>query len=140
MKTTVNVYQFRDAFRDMDRYDHFSYEGYQVLFDALEELADDTGSNTELDVIALCCDFVEYDFKEVCDTYSDIAAAVVSDHYDMAVDKWGFPIVSGDLWDKFLRQIIDENDKEFKDSVLNALTNHTFVCGTTDSTVIFQAF
>lgn len=68
MKTTVNVYEFRDAFYKMGRKDQFSYDGLGVLFGYLESLEEDTGEEIELDVIALCCDFAE-------DTPESIAAA-----------------------------------------------------------------
>lgn len=57
MKTTIeNASQFRDAFITFDRKDQFSYEGYEALFDYLEEIDPDM----ELDVIALCCDYTEF--------------------------------------------------------------------------------
>lgn len=58
MKQTVELHDFRDAFRSI-RPDNFSYEGLAVLFDYLEELGDDIGEEIELDVIAICCDFSE---------------------------------------------------------------------------------
>jgi translation initiation factor 2 alpha subunit (eIF-2alpha) len=61
MKTSVNVHQFRDAFRDCGRQDQFSHAGLGALFDYLEQLGDDLGEEIELDVIAICCDFAEYD-------------------------------------------------------------------------------
>ena len=61
MKTSVNIHSFRDAFRAYDRQDQFSYDGLGALFDYLEQLGDDLGEEIELDVIALCCDFAEYD-------------------------------------------------------------------------------
>jgi len=38
MKQTINLYQFRDAFRDCSRKDNFSYEGLESLFNWFEEL------------------------------------------------------------------------------------------------------
>ncbi len=70
MIQTVNSFQFREAFRSMDRKDQFSYEGLGALFDYMEE----ADPNAELDVIALCCDFSE-------DTVEDIAA-----NYSIEVD------------------------------------------------------
>lgn len=61
MKTTVNEYAFRRAFEKMDRSDNFSYAGLGALFDYLEQYEEDTGEEMELDVIAICCDFTEYD-------------------------------------------------------------------------------
>lgn len=59
MKTTVSLYEFREAFRKI-RPNNFSYEGLEALFDFLEQLEEDTGQEMELDVIAICCDFSEY--------------------------------------------------------------------------------
>jgi hypothetical protein len=63
MKTTVYFNSFADAFRYHDR-DDFSFVGLCALFDYLEELERETGDEYELDVIALCCDFAEYDTAE----------------------------------------------------------------------------
>lgn len=69
MKQTVSQYDFADAFKKMDRADNFSYEGLKVLFDYLEELEEATGEEMELDVIAICCDFSEYDEEELISQY-----------------------------------------------------------------------
>ena len=61
MKQTVNFYDFKDAFNTMDRGNQFTYEGLQALFHWLEDFEEGTGQEIELDVIALCCDFREYD-------------------------------------------------------------------------------
>ena len=50
-----------DAFQNMNREDNFTYTGLSALFDYLEECEDSTGEELELDVIALCCDFTEYE-------------------------------------------------------------------------------
>lgn len=70
MKRSINLYEFRDAFRDMERGNSFSYEGYEVLFDALEQYGEDTGQEVELDVIALCCEFDEDTPEAIADNYS----------------------------------------------------------------------
>ena len=61
MKQTIDVYGFRRAFERTDRKDQFSYEGLKALFDWLEEYEEGTGDEVELDVIALCCEFTEYE-------------------------------------------------------------------------------
>ena len=55
MKTTVYLHDLRTQFHQMGRGDQFSYDGLRVLFEALEQYEDDTGSEVELDVIGLCC-------------------------------------------------------------------------------------
>jgi len=69
MKTTVSLYDFRDAFREYDRANSFSYDGFRVLFEYLEEYEDSTGSEVELDVIALCCEFNEATPDEIARDY-----------------------------------------------------------------------
>ena len=59
----VNEHQFIDAFRTWDTYkNNFSYEGLKALYEYFEEFAECQDSKTfELDVIAICCDFTEYE-------------------------------------------------------------------------------
>ena len=64
MIRTVNKYDFIDAFRKMGREGNFSNDGLVALYEYLEMLEDDTGQPIELDVIALCCEFTEYDNLE----------------------------------------------------------------------------
>ncbi len=61
MKRNVTEYGFTEAFRDMGRQDDYSYEGLKALYEWFEEYEEGTGEETELDVIAICCDFSEYD-------------------------------------------------------------------------------
>jgi hypothetical protein len=70
MKTTISVYDFRDAFHKAGRGKQFSYEGLQVLFDYIEEVEDSCGEEFELDVIGLCCDFAESDWESIAADYS----------------------------------------------------------------------
>lgn len=60
MKQTVNFYDFCDAFHSHGRQDSFSYEGKRALFDWIEEIDEECGTETELDVIALDCYYSEY--------------------------------------------------------------------------------
>ena len=77
MKQPIDVYGFRRAFERTDRKDQFSYEGLEALFNWLEQYEEDIGEEMELDVIAICCDFSEYESLEEfhkdydADTYAD---------------------------------------------------------------------
>jgi hypothetical protein len=66
MKQSISFNQFTDAFTSYGRDDQFSYDGLKALFDYLEDLAEDCGTDFELDVIALCCEFSEYDSALAC--------------------------------------------------------------------------
>lgn len=71
MYQTINKCDFRDAFKSMGRENQFSYEGLNALYDYLEQYEEDTGEKIELDIIALCCEYTEYDnIAEFHDNYS----------------------------------------------------------------------
>ena len=70
MKTTISVYDFRDAFHKMGRGNQFSYDGLGILFDHIEEVEESCGEDFELDVIGLCCDFAESDWQTIASDYS----------------------------------------------------------------------
>ena len=73
IKKTVDLKDFRDEFKAYDRDMNFSYEGQRALFEYLEDLSNDLGEDVELDIIALCCDFTEYEsLKELQANYSNI--------------------------------------------------------------------
>jgi hypothetical protein len=73
MKQNVTAYDFHRAFEQSDsRKDQFSYQGLNAIYDYLIDFEDGTGEEVELDVIAICCDFTEYDnLKEFQSDYSD---------------------------------------------------------------------
>ena len=56
----------------MGRGNQFSRAGLSALYDYLEQLQDDIGEEIELDVIALCCEYSEYDnLAEFQEDYSE---------------------------------------------------------------------
>jgi hypothetical protein len=61
MKKTINFYDFRDAFHKFGRGEQFSASALKTLFDYLEDYEESTGEQIEFDVIALCCEYVEYE-------------------------------------------------------------------------------
>lgn len=64
MKRTVNFEDFRDAFEKSDRKENFSYEGLHALFEYIQQTEEDTGEEIEMDIIAICCDWMEYENEE----------------------------------------------------------------------------
>tara|TARA_R100001510_G_C7630608_1_gene189519 strand:- start:518 stop:817 length:300 start_codon:yes stop_codon:yes gene_type:complete len=61
MITTINENDFIQAFKNMGRDENFSHEALQELFAYYEQYEDSTGETVELDVIAICCDWTEYE-------------------------------------------------------------------------------
>tara|TARA_R110000803_G_scaffold163094_1_gene226770 strand:- start:319 stop:654 length:336 start_codon:yes stop_codon:yes gene_type:complete len=68
MKQTVTFNDFCDAWRSHDRNNSFSYEGKKALFKWIEDIDEAYGSETELDVIALDCEFSEHSSALDCIT------------------------------------------------------------------------
>jgi hypothetical protein len=68
MKTTIShASEFRDAFRQADRQDQFSYEALNMLYEYFEDVDPDM----ELDVIAICCDYCEDTPADIANNYWD---------------------------------------------------------------------
>jgi len=61
MVKIINEYDFSKAFHNMGRGEQFSSCGLSALFEYFEMLEDSIGEPIELDVIALCCEYAEYD-------------------------------------------------------------------------------
>ena len=61
MNIAITSAMFADAFRRMGRENQFSREALEALFEYIENYEEDTGIRVELDVIALCCEFAEYE-------------------------------------------------------------------------------
>ena len=67
----IDFYDFIQEFKKIGRKDNFSYQGKKALYDYLNELSESIGEPIELDVIALCCEFTEYEnLKEFNRDYS----------------------------------------------------------------------
>ena len=72
MIQTIYEYDFTTAFHKMGRGEQFTYEGLNALYDYLEDLGDDIGEQIELDVIAFCCEYAEYEsLEEFQEDYSE---------------------------------------------------------------------
>ena len=81
---TFDAYELRHEFEKMDR-DYFSIEGYQALLDLFEEC--DCGKNTDLDVIAICCEFTEEDAGYIQDQYDNIEEFAACQDEDGNIDE-----------------------------------------------------
>jgi len=103
MIDTINKYNFIDRFRSSDSYaNNFSYEGLSALFDYLENYEDDTGEQIEFDLVALCCDFTEYEnLQEIKDNYSDIESLEDLEGYTTVIPVYN---LDGSLSDRLIIQ------------------------------------
>ncbi len=60
----INFNMFKAAFSNMEREENFSSNGLKALYNFLEDCGEETETNIELDVIALCCTYEEYRSKD----------------------------------------------------------------------------
>ena len=63
MYQSINEYDFIRAFEQV-RPDNFSRAGLSALYDYFEQLEEDIGNPIQLDVIAICCEYSEYESLE----------------------------------------------------------------------------
>ena len=72
MKQTITEYQFVDAIEE-DTGNNISFDGARALFEYIEDYEDQTGEETELDVVAIRCEWTEYEnIEAVLKDYEDI--------------------------------------------------------------------
>ncbi len=88
MYQSVNFSAFCDAFRSMDRNEQFSYGAKRALFDYLEEYEQNTGESIELDVIAICCDYVESTLTNIIRDYDLLSIFSDDDLTPETVEEW----------------------------------------------------
>ena len=63
MKLALNIEQAMHQI-SRDRLSQFGYDGWRALFEYMEALEDAIGEEIELDIIALCCDYIRFDGVE----------------------------------------------------------------------------
>lgn len=63
MKQSINFFQFCDSFSDTYK-NNFTYDGKKALFEYIERYEEETGEEIELDPVALCCEYTQYDDME----------------------------------------------------------------------------
>ena len=84
MKQTIYERDFIEAFKSYDREENFSYLGLCALFAFYDEVDPDY----ELDVIAICCEWVEYSDDELDDLSEAYDGILSDDLTDIDLDQW----------------------------------------------------
>ena len=83
----ISFIDFYYEFKDYDRLDNFSYEALQELYNYYDEIEKDIGEPIELDVIAICCEWTEYDvidfLKERYTEPSDLEGIVTEEFMEL---------------------------------------------------------
>jgi len=127
--TIDNASQLRDLFRDYDRHNQFSYQGFEWLYDWLEEYEEATGRLLSIDVIGLCCDFSEESYETIASEYS-IDLPPREDY--METDDEDEP-----LPDTFNE---DAYNDALRETVIDYLHDNTSVAGYDDDSVLYVNF
>lgn len=66
---TFDENDFINEFKAYNRMNQFSLHGLRVMFESLEQMAQDCEMVIEMDVIALCCDYIELSINDVIQDY-----------------------------------------------------------------------
>lgn len=100
---TVSSYNFHDAFTRSDSHkDQFSYNARQALYEYLDDLSDQIDQPIELDIVALCCEYSEY---ESCDK----AASNYFEYEGMTFDEDWTELISPEEVEEKARQYLQDN-------------------------------
>ena len=84
---TFDENDFINEFKAYNRMDNFSYKGLRILFESLDELAQDCAMNIEMDVIGLCCEYSEDDMQYIIDNYDiDLSDESFDDKADLVAN------------------------------------------------------
>jgi hypothetical protein len=125
--SNISESEFIHRFDEYNRSNNFTYEGRQALYNYLTDLEEDTGQEMELDIIALCCEFDEYEnVKEFLNSYYG------KDEYSKRME---------DLKDTFPDNYTEEDKEEdLKKEVFEELQNKTTLIEVDDDAFIIQAY
>ena len=75
MRQTITESQFVNRVVS-DEYNNMSYEGARALFEYIEEFEDSCGTEIEFDVVALRCEWTEYEnIQEALNEYNELRTA-----------------------------------------------------------------
>ena len=95
MKITVNYGMFVDRFEAHDRSGQFSPKGLRALFDYLCDLDRELNEEMELDVVSICCDYVEYPgIVEAANNYHDFGEYTQNDFDDDQLKKAAYDFLT----------------------------------------------
>ncbi len=127
MYMKIDEQDFVNAFERMNRSDNFSVIGRRMLFEYLTDVEDDVGEEMELDVIAFCSSFTEYEsIDEYCDTYDyspltrdrlnhavkeediDYLREILGDKHHAVITWFNHPLVGYGGYQKTFRMILSD--------------------------------
>ena len=93
---TFEAHDLKEEFRAWNR-DYFSYNACKEIINLFEEC--DCGNNTELDIVALCCDFNEEEWNYIKEEYSnhdDIAGCETIEELAEALNYYTWAVITTD--------------------------------------------
>ena len=71
--TEVNESDFKNYFKSSQYKNNYSMEGLYTLYNYLNDLSEDISEDIEFDIVAIACDFTEYEsLEEALEQYEHI--------------------------------------------------------------------
>ena len=73
IRTEVNEWEFKNYFTASQYKNSYSMEGLYTLYNYLNDLSEDIGEDIEFDIVAIACEYDEYEsLEEALEEYQDI--------------------------------------------------------------------
>lgn len=119
VKTILTASDLQEEFVSMNR-DQYSYYGYEALIDLFEEC--DNGQPTELDVIAICCEFEESSPADIADDYG-IDISDITSKYDQTAEEY-----------------TEEEQEEITEKVMDYVNYHSFGILLNNGFILYHKF
>jgi len=143
---TIDENEFVREFDEYNRSDNFSVKSRRALFDWYEfSLATESG-DCELDVIAICCEWGEYDKSELLSEYSHLVEVKdIENEFREDNDISTLTDHNDDTYENFYVESLDEElqnelDEIIVDEILEELENNTSIINVDDDTYLVGSF
>ena len=73
IRTEVNEWEFKNYFTASQYKNNYSMEGLYTLYNYLNDLSEDIGEDIEFDIVAIACEYDEYEsLEDALEEYEDI--------------------------------------------------------------------
>ena len=104
MKITLSNSEALEIAKKMDRLHQFGYEGWELLIEYMEELEEMQEEEIEFDVIAICCDYSEYETKkELLENYDYETIEEIEEQTEIIeFKKWDIKTLSNNDYSSYI--------------------------------------
>jgi hypothetical protein len=126
----INFNDFQREFIEYGREKQYSYEGLRELYEYYVGLSEDIGNPIEMDVIAICCDWAEYEAKDLFAEFAPYQSMTSPNGEVISCDN------AHEIWSKATQ----EEKYDLTDTLLDRLNQDTTVITTDKDSYLVMAY